>query len=70
MIFDEMAHYKLSHQDPHGLHFCYWFLTKTPICNNGFVQIQWWESLFQGWKGSFLSFFPPEKKKKNVSFIK
>ena len=38
---DEMAH-----QDLHCLPFCYPFSTVTPICYNGCVQIQRWESPF------------------------
>ena len=29
------------------LPFCYWFLTETPICDNGCFQFQKWRSLFQ-----------------------
>ena len=38
---------KPSHPDPHCLPFCYWFLTETPICNNGCVQIQRWKGPFK-----------------------
>ena len=44
---DEMARNKWSHQDLHGPPFCSWFLTETPICNNGCVQTQRWKSPLQ-----------------------
>ena len=38
---------ELSHLDIYCLPFCYWFLTETPICTNGCIQIQRWKSPFQ-----------------------
>ena len=43
---DETARNGPSHLDLHCLPFCYWILTGTPTCNNGYVQIQRWKSPF------------------------
>ena len=44
---DEMAYNELSHWDLHCFSFCYLFLTKTPICDNGCTWIQRWKSPYQ-----------------------
>ena len=36
----------------------YWFLTETPICNNGCVQIQRWKSPYQKFKGERVIYSP------------
>ena len=48
---DEMAHNEPSHQDLHCLPFWSNFLSDIPICSNGCVQIQWWESPLQKLRG-------------------
>ena len=42
---DEMAYNELSHWDLHCFPFCYLFLTKTPICDNGCTRIFFSESI-------------------------
>ena len=51
---DEMACNEPSHLDLHCLLFCYWFLTESPICIGGHVQIQGWKSPLQTLSGEIV----------------
>ena len=44
---EETARNEPSHQDLHSFQSCYWFVTETPICDNGSVQIKKQKSPFQ-----------------------
>ena len=48
---DETARDEPSHQDLHFLPFRFWFLTETPICTSGRVQIQGRKNPLQKLKG-------------------